>query len=560
MNFRPSISLGLISIAVLFNLILVLFLVCSLKEDGLAVSTPNVPNDTYLSPNSITSWFDADALTLHHFFTGIEKGELLRFWKISTVSHYFPTIALYSIPYYLFKNPGLSLLIYVIIQLGLILAMFSWLAHQILKTHIAEAVSIGLMFISLFIIYPLYGPDLSIGNNLLMPYHSGMFLNVLLALIFLFKSFNNELKRNLILLSVVIILATLSNPLFHIYFTMPVIILLAILSIGNPKKYLIVITTLILSVVIGLILVKILPDLAIDLNLYPTYYESFEIMVYSLQNAFFSSFLMGLILTIFLFSFIYSSVFSMITLKKIRKASLFTNYEIYNLFFVIVVLVSFTAPIAVGNYVGIWCIRYIMYSIILGLFNIGFILSYHFGRIHEKKLNIFTWGLVISGICFVILRGYHQNPFGAFVRVKEYQNKLSNAVDELSLKYSLKDGIAEFWSAKPVTVFSKEQIKVLHTYSDMNIWYHSSYLLDYRYDSIDKPAYFNFIVLRNWGDNTQILNTFGDSIVMVSVDDLQFYLVPEFIYNDNFRLQLTGRFDFVEELEEQNRANSIRSK
>jgi len=84
----------------------------------------------------------------------------------------------------------------------------------------------------------------------------------------------------------------------------------------------------------------------------------------------------------------------------------------------------------------------------------------------------------------------------------------------------------------------------VHTFNNLFPFHHSCCLTDLKYDSKDKPAYFNFIILREWGDTTRICEIFGDSIVRVTEGGYRFYLVPEFAYDESYFPVLTGKYDF----------------
>ncbi len=559
MNYRSTVSYCLVTAAIVFNLLLVLFLVSSFSTTEYSISPPNIPDSTYLSPNTIDSWFNSDALTQYHFFTGIERGDSLKDWKISTVSHYFPTIALFGTGYYLFHNPGISMLFYVAMQLLIILLLFSWLVKQLVQEYVTEARLIGLLFVSLFILYALFVPDVDMTSNFLLPYHTGMFLNMLLASVFLMKYLKKQQWLYLLLMSVTVSLATLSNSLFHVYFTAPALVVVGACALNDKKRYLPALIAIVLSVVAGLILKKIFPQLAIQLALHPTHYDSFAMLADSVRYAFNSSLLVASIFILFFVSYMYSVVRSIQTIRHIAKASVsdLTNYELYHLFYVVLVMSSLLGPIVAGNYVGIWCIRYIIYSFILGLFNVGIILAYHCTLKTAIYFKSFAYIMLLSSVAFAGMRALHQNPFGAFNRLTSYNCSDAQAVDSLSMRFHLKNGVSVFWHAKTISVFSKQKVKVVFAIDNLKIWKHSFHIPDFKQDSVGKPAYYNFIVLRGRSDTTSLRKIFGDSIVRVNQNGYSFYLVPEFTYNDNYDFQLTGKFDFSEELRKQKLQDSV---
>lgn len=559
---RPIISYSLIVFAIIFNLLLVLFLVSSFSASEYSVSPPQVTDSAYISPNYIDDLFHTDALTQYHFFMGLEKGTKLKDWKISTVNHYFPIIPMFGIFYFTFKNPGLSLLMFILTQLGVILFLFSWLARQLVPRFGTEVGIVGVIMLGLFCLYPLYIPDVFINANLLMPYHSGMFVSFLLSLIFFIKIFSGRTQIiNYVILLLSIILATISNPLYHAYFTAPTLALMALLSIRNFKKYARIIAIVVGSVVLGRLLLIILPDLTYSLRFSQNHSESYEIMKLSLINMYNQSLYTKIILILTSASFAYSMVFSTITIFKQklfqRTASSISVYEAFQLIALAMLISAITAPIYAGVFYDPSAIRYILYLMLFGIFNCAVIIGHYSVQSDGKLIRILAVILVAGASLFIIHRCTVQNPFSAFYRMEKYTSTLAVAVDQLKEKYPIKNGVGDFWDAKQATVFSKKKIKLLHVYKELGPHPISICKTEFRSDSSGRPAYFNFVILRNWGDTTSLCKIFGDSIVRVNERGIRFYLVPEFTYNENYEPQLTGKFDFSKELKEQNLKDSI---
>ena len=540
----------LLLFAIAFNLLIVLFLVSSYTSDDTVTSVPNVPDESYLSPNSIDEWFDADALTQYRFWQGMENGDKISDWKVSTVNLYFPNISLFGISYFTFKNPGLSLLGYVLVQFGAILLLFSWLAKQLSLKYRHESAIVAVLLLSIFGLSPLYGPDLHFFYNILMPFHSGMFVTVLLSLVFFFKSIDGNSKVHIPLLSASVILATISNSLYHVYFTFPVVLVSLFALIKEPSIYIRPLITIFASVGAGLLLTNILPDLAITVPLTGDRWQSYKMLEYTMLNLFNSSLLMRIILTVYALTFIYSVAVSAHALYKIITTKIYSisRHQLFQMIFAATAIASFAAPVVAGNFVGIYCIRYVLYSIMIGVFNAVVVLTYYADKYDRRLITYPMYAMLLGALLYVSIRGSKQNPFGAFERVKNFNNSIAVATDSLSKKYALKNGIADFWDAGPISVFSKQNIKVVHTYFDLALWWHASNATAIKRDSIGQPSVFNFVALRRWNDTTQLCAFFGDSIVRVTEGGHRFYLVPEFQYNTELHPVLTGKFDFAEEL------------
>jgi len=76
-------------------------------------------------------------------------------------------------------------------------------------------------------------------------------------------------------------------------------------------------------------------------------------------------------------------------------------------------------------------------------------------------------------------------------------------VDELGHQHNLKYGLADFWLAKPITMLSKENLKVYQTYPDLYPYPHVVNL-NWYYGTINSKSpspLFDFVLLNNLNDS-----------------------------------------------------------
>jgi hypothetical protein len=528
------------ALSVVFSTLSILFYTGSLSSSDPAVPQPTVKEGVSHSPNDIDNWFDSDALTQFHFFSGMEDGNSIRGWKISTVTHYFPIMPMFGLSYSLHKTPGGSILIFALIQNLFFILLFFYLAKSILSKYHFEASTVGVILYSLFFVSSIYFPENYTSANLLLPYHSGMALNSLLSLALLFNYIRTKKRLYLYSLSGIVALGSLSNPLYHVYFSVPVLVMLVFLAWRCGSPYWKLALHIVAGIAFGYILMLLLPKTNINMPSGGSTVSSYHMLVYTISNLYNSSVFLKVIIILSSVSFLYSFIVSINTITGLlsRKKTDPGRYNMYHVIFTGIFLLSVFAPLLKGNFLGPWCIRYILYAIAFSLFNIGIIL------IKFVEFRNFRYAYSVSAIAIIIgclwifSRSAKQNPLQTFPRYINYNNSLAVAVDSLASLYPLKNGISEFWAAKPITVFSKKGVKVLHVYSSAVIWHHSAYLGDFYFNTDGSKSIFNFVVLHNWGDTSILDNFFGDSIQRVSISGYDFYLVPDFYYGEYGNIQL----------------------
>jgi hypothetical protein len=533
--YFSSIVLSLMFVAVFFS---------SLDIEGSNKDKPDTAAiNNYYSLSSIYSFYDSDALFAIYFCKGTLKDGCFKYWNVGSDTNLFPSILIFMVLTYFIKSVLTIQLLFAFIQYLIFIILLNILFFTIFPKISLYALSIVNFMLILFLICPLYIRNIIINTNLFLPYHSGAFLNSILAIILMLKFINTNKNSYLIWFGMIVCLGYFSDSIFIIYFPVPFIMTMA-LFINSIKTNQIIklICITIFSVFLGwfsyktmvhfqLFYVSPTPDAPGNIK------QSFSVAFNQFKSLIvvggLRSFVFGLTFISILFSIILSIYFSIkqIIILCTKLPSEWNSYRFYSIFYGILVVGAIAAPIYRGIYFYDWNIRYCIFPIFLGLANVGFFMGYY---LHSKKNLLKSSAIFAFALLFIFLSLIYNEykPFSIFTKVNSYYPGIVKAVDDLSLKYPLKNGVGDHWDSKHLTVLSKNGVTVYTMFDNLYLWFHGNNksLMFYKDCNMTDTAFFNFVVLRMTKDTTYICNFFGDKIKRVTIDGYKFYLVPDFYY------------------------------
>jgi hypothetical protein len=171
---------------------------------------------------------------------------------------------------------------------------------------------------------------------------------------------------------------------------------------------------------------------------------------------------------------------------------------IYLTMFLSVSLIGLIMPVINGSYIGWDIIRYNIYSLYLGIFSFAY-LTYkvvEVYRIPHSYLSVFT-GILFSILLVVAAQEVRKSRIrSGLSEVVDYYPARVAQIDSLSRAYHLKNGIASYWDAKYITMFSRENLRLVTVYSDLKPWYHVMNQNWYCFEdqSHETPRRFTFLV------------------------------------------------------------------
>jgi len=449
-------------IAILVSLALVLLWFASLTEQEMLIL------------------FSSDALNLSSIYHDIFiDGNSVQGWTFNAAPNFIPDMLLFFTLMAITSNFLTATFLFSFIQYFAIVFLFYAIFRQIAPLK-SSVFSFFVYLFSFFLLFFLISKN--IDNNfyysfLIMSnsYHNGMFLMTLLCVLLSIRFFKKESWKTLILLFLLTAIAYPCDKLFLIAYICPMLLVSIVLLIGRENKR--KICKFGIVHVLGL-----LSGMAILYNLeHNTVFELTKMhqfinidgisnswnMFYS-QIKFYLSEISFNCLTVLLsiISFIWTAYYCINQFIRIRQKkqelSLFFIFESFVLFFVPMVII---APILNGNYLGYDCIRYNYFVFIVLLFNLV-LLSSHFLEKHKYftiGLNGFL-GLTLSvfivwNICKMDFVSGLQNYFS------NYTERARNIDIQFSENKAPIYGITDdYWYAKHVTMFSRNNIRLYVTY------------------------------------------------------------------------------------------------
>ena len=502
--------------------------------------------DTLLNNSFICS---SDSLICYTYCKDITDHFLnIANWSLGKYMSYFPNcIIMWFVQLFTIKTI-LAQVIYGIIQFFLFIFTTNYLLKTIYPKVNSISLSISNLLLSLFLVYSIANSDfIVLTNNLFLPYNTGAYIGVIISLIFLFKYIKNSNKGSCTWFIITYILSIISNPIALIYMGFPMIGAIILLYIFNKliqrEKLLRTFLIIVGTTIVGYILFSTISN--------TFYHKRFEIPFFSIKrigpsfqlmfNHYYmmltSPNLLGIILWLTIASFGFSFYISCNFLfRKPEPPNNDNLFYVYSLFFVLFSIMTFFSPAICGLYLDFSSIRYSIVLLFMALLNIGINVEYLQSK-YQFNQFILPSILVIflsSYIVFFFINAKKVSPFECFKKIDLYYPTFVKAVDELSERYNIKNGIGDYWDAGYVSTLSKKGVRINCVFQDLRpyIYYcnfNNYYWTDY---TKKKKVIYNFISIRNFNDTTTIWNIFDhNKIKKVCFEGFQFYLVPDFTIN-----------------------------
>ncbi|MCF6365176.1 MAG: hypothetical protein L3J35_03145 [Bacteroidales bacterium] len=474
------------------------------------------------------TYFNSDTLYLGSLYKDIFiDGTGFKGWYLNAAPNFFPDMFLYFIVNFLFSDFRVAYIVFSFVQYFLIL----FLLNVLLKSINKEIKNEYLVLLNL--LFPIFLLVALISGNYLYTYfvfshsfHTGVFINFLLASILFFKSFKSNNIFFLLLLSIITIIGTYNDRLFLVLFSVPVLsVFLFNLFFIKNKQIKISGFAVILSTVLSLVLFKytntnnVFTCISLDQK-----YMNFDNILISLDNLISQHIryikelrLQGFISIIAGINFFILPVFIIKKYKKYKQhisENKFIAQEVFYLVFIFIsIFLTLFTPVINGYYLGEGHLRYNIFSFYLSVFNIVFFLYF---VVKNRKIYIYSVSAVIFIFyTFSIIKV--DNEKGLFSGVKKlgtfYPEKV-RIIDEFAVENNLKFGLSEYWDAKYTIMFSKNNLRVYTVINEkLDPWYHvmnKNWYFDYDKGRYNKPL-FSFI-LTNKFDANKIKANFGEPV------------------------------------------------
>jgi hypothetical protein len=468
---------------------------------------------------------NSDTLYLPSIYLDIiENGNAFSDWSINGAPNYFPDMFLFMGLNFITGNFLLSIVLFSVIQYLIVVVL---LRSILMFFWPNEANRIAVLGNALLLFLPLSAllqPNFEFAFQFITnAYHLGPFVNTLLVL-WLIKLYW-EKPRKIVAAGIVFVsaLAFSSDLIFVVFCTLPLFgaaVLNSILEKKIPHKKA---WFILLWHGIGLVIGQLITRSIVSFTNLRSAGSKTTISLQNMQDSWhmftdqYSSYLSNLSLFGLFFTILIISIIS--TLIQVFKT---TNKQRYAFLFASIFLVlGLFAPVIMGVYFGYDTVRYNYAVYLISPFVL--VLSI---RKHTKFLRYSAIGLylVLAG---TLLLHNSENNFGIW----NYYPTRVEQFDALSENEHLHRGIAPYWDAKLITMFSKQDVFLLNSFDELTPYEHVSNRTWWHIDPVTKqPMVFDFVIIGNDKHRENALRLLGEPRNIIQNEHLQIFQYSGFIY------------------------------
>lgn len=481
-----------------------------------------------LGDYDMDKFFSADCLYLPSVYQDLlVDGHALKGWNFNPAPNFFPDMLLYFI---LMAGCGNSIVVasflFSLIQVLAIFFIMARLFRFLLPDASTHWFSLIFLLLTFFIMeYMFFTREYFYSFYMLSnAFHTGSFVMAVLCLWMSLNYFKKPSVLLWLLLLVIGFVGVVSDRLFLVLYTAPAFVsVLFLFRRFTPKQVILFISMLLLSVLLGLLALNAIREHAwfnIDsphkLMAFDSMKESYDI--FSEQ--------IGSYLTEFSFKSIticltLASFMAMIVLfVKVRKRGqwLLAYYIVFSTVFSLLVI---SAPILNGNYTGYDILRYNIYPLYLMPLNLVLVGAYFL-----KQKNGFRYAKHAGLVLYTAVLALAISSVNTTWLYQYFSYYPSNAriLDKLTDQKLIGCGVANYWDAKPATLFSKKGVRLYAVFDDLNYQGHVA-----NTDWFLKNT-FNYLLLKNPVDTALCVRKFGSVQILKAGPDYSLIKVPDFTY------------------------------
>jgi len=484
-------------------------------------------------PSVYAFFFNSDLLYLPTLYEGLfVEGYPLESWYLNPSILLIPDVAIYFLLHFITQDAIISLFSFGVIQHLLILAFMVYVLRNFYREDNWYLASLGALMMFLFLLGSIVDRAFLFASfSLASTIHTGVFVMALLCIALTLDYFNTGKSSRIIWLFVFATLSVLSDRLFILLYIIPVGLLALFLTILYRKRVpLVLFINAGLSVTLGLWLNNYLDGEYFHLLKLPSVTEysniipSFRLMMQQIGGEMSKQ-------GVFMYTMILSGISFLVQLylaiRILVRRDFYSAISFYILYSVIFIAGIFLMPVLTGTYTNIDVLRYNMGAFYLALLNIGFLAGYFIH--HGKKSGIrrvAVKSLLVAVVALMSYTGYKNLSTDGLKQFFNYYPQYVQEVDEIARKENLFYGVADFWYAKPITVFSRENLKVYHTFDQMVPYYHSTCTQWY----LDDDHIFNYAVLSSFDDKSAYREYLDHEGRIVTQGHTEVLVLPPFRY------------------------------
>jgi hypothetical protein len=490
-------------------------------------------------------FFNADLLYLPTLYESlINEGYHILTWHLNPSMLLIPDIALFFGIHAISGDPVISLFSFGIIQQLLIFLGIALVFRQLNKNQSWFLAASASLLMLLFFIGSILSRDFipaafGIGSTI----HTGAFVMAVFCIALTLQYLNHPKKSTLILIFVLAVLSLISDRLFILMYAVPVLLVSGLMWIRfRDKSHLVLVVAVVIILAFGywlhnFLVWKFFKLLNLpNLTDYSKIVPSFLLLMKHLGTYILRWNAHSLLIILSLISYI--SHF-LVILQQYRNNALKTTFSYYMLFSAIFITGIFWMPVVTGNYTGIDILRYNIGAFYLALLNFPMLIAYYtFDKKFRYSAITITKIIFLAGLAGMLIIGISRISKSGLNTFFNYSPAYVKELDHIAEQEELLYGVANFWYAKPITVFSKKGLKVYHTFDQMVPHYHSTTRMWY----LDESHVFNFAVLSSFKDKSIYRKYLDHEGRIVKYGNTEVLILPPFKFN-----QYTGLPYFIED-------------
>ena len=494
-------------------------------------------------------YYKSDCLYLPSLYRDlIVEHNSLNGWTLNPSPNFLPEWPVYFLFNFLSGDLRIASFLYALFNffgISLLIAMVYKAAFQRISWLYLAFVNFAMS--AYLFLYLVDGEYILSGLIFLSAFHNGVFINSLfciwLFLVYLTREKNYWFPGILFILS---LLSTLSDKLFVVFFTLPLVSALFLWKERSirPKMILSICCT-IAGTVAGLLAYGILEgntrisftQASVRMFDFEKIPGSFSFFIFQMWNYITSGGFRAAIILVSAAALLVAIIITariIISNKSILPLQAKTGMILLTSFIILVIL----SPIVNGSYFAMVLIRYNIHAFYLALTLPAVFFHFFSERWKPAQIIFLILAILIASSQLVFALRY-QNPKKGFEKLSgmlEYYPENIARLDSLANMYGLRNGISEYWYAKPATLLSEKGLKVRHVYNDLLIYNHVSnrnwYIGEPDSNGVPSPL-FNFIIVGNSIDSSVIRKHFGQAIDTIYSNGPVILKVPDFYYSSS---------------------------
>ncbi len=454
------------------------------------------------SDSDLEHLFITDALYLPSIYHDIAQGagwSGLNEWLFNPAPNFFPDMGLFLALNGLFGDLRVATYAFAIVQLVLILVLFRAIVRTSGVAHSDTGIALGIVMMSLLAMMGHWAGDFNLTFQLLInSYHTGAFVNTLLCTLLLTLWFKRKQVAHLALICLIIVLAAASDKLFWVMFVIPAVAVCLVLALHglDRRRALLSAALIILCTWAAARGLRIL-DQKLPMNIAAPYaYLEFDHITRSWTKLVevYRWFLQGpplmlwntlLPLAMTLWA-TFLGVRTLFLLPKNRPDTDAVPSVLVKLLCATFFPAVLFAPVLNGSFDGGDSIRYNFAVYMLAPLVLGVVI----GNMRPRVARLLTiTGMVAYGLPLLWLCATHDVG-----RVLHYKPQRVIALDAIATEQGLRNGVANYWDAKVITLFSDKGLNVLPVSPDLAMHLQVNRESMFLRSATEDPLVFDFVI------------------------------------------------------------------